>query len=93
MAIKCQCKDAQTPADPSMECFINSPKHFNCFEVYKFFIHGEEHTLHECAKLMNISHTTVKQIELSALKKIKELVKSGVLSADQLKDILKPTKD
>jgi len=93
MSIKCQCKDANTPAEPSMECYINSPEHSNCFEVYKHFIHSEEHTLHECAKLMSISHTTVKQIELSALKKLRDLVVSGQISEDKLKAILKPSKD
>lgn len=92
MPIKCQCKDPHTPATPDMDCFINSPEHYNCFEVYKYYLNSEEHTLHECAKLMSISHTTVKQIELSAIKKLRDLVVSGQISEEKLKAILNTPK-
>ena len=40
------------------------------------FINGRPHTLHSCAKILGISHTTVAQIEKEALKKLKEILKN-----------------
>lgn len=74
---------------PEMECYIKSPEHYNCFCVYAALIHETEHTLQEVAKLMNISHTTVKQIEAQALEKIRNSIKSGDITLEQAQTILK----
>jgi len=68
--------------------YINSEKFFNCFLVYKHYIQENQHTLQEVAALMDISHTTVKQIENQALGKIKELVKDGRITLNELRGII-----
>lgn len=72
--------------------FINQPEFFNCFLVYVHYIHDTSHTLQEVAALMNISHTTVKQIETQALNKLRETAQSGELSPKDMQRILKIVK-
>jgi len=82
--------------DPNILCtpetcdwYINAPKYYNCFLVYRYFIKDYEHTLQEVASRMDISHTTVKQIESQALKKLKEQIVKGSLKLEDLKQIIK----
>jgi len=77
--------------DPNVPCtaetcqwFINAPQYYNCFLVYKYYIHDCSHTLQEIANLLNISHTTVKQVETSALNKLRKAVQDGEIDAKEL---------
>jgi len=56
--------------------------------MYKHYIQESPHTLQEVAALMNISHTTVKQIENQALSKIRELVKEGKISLADFRGLI-----
>ena len=90
----CGSKNWRKPCTPdTCEWYIKAPKYFNCFLVYKHYIHENEHTLQEVAKLMDISHTTVKQIESQALDKIKALVANGEVTLEQVQQIFQKTED
>jgi len=54
--------------------WINCKNCFNCFRVYKYFIY-KPHTLQEVANILNISHTTVKQLEEISFNKIRNKIK------------------
>jgi len=86
--MKCRSIDPNELCTKDMECYINAPKYFNCFIVYQYYIQDTPHTLQEVAALMDISHTTVKQIESSALNKIRDLVKSGNVAVNTLNTLL-----
>ena len=82
--------------DPEILCtpetcdwYINSPKHFNCFLVYRNYIQECPHTLQEVAALLNISHTTVKQIESAALLKLRDLITDGTFSEEDIQRALR----
>jgi len=88
---KCGCG----ATDPEVLCtpetcnwYINSPNYFNCFLVYRWYIQDCTHTLQEVARLLDISHTTVKQIESQALKKLRDLVKIGEITIEDLQNVL-----
>jgi hypothetical protein len=87
--IKCGSTDPNSPCDPSMDCYINHPKYFNCICVYNHYINETEHTLQEVAKLMDMSHTTVKQIQEQAFSKIKNLIDAGELTKEQVQLVLR----
>lgn len=75
--MKC-CQDKKNPLEPckpGMDCYVNSPEHYNCFMVYMHYNRGKNHTLQEVAKLMDMSHTTIKCIEDQALNKLRDLLK------------------
>jgi hypothetical protein len=82
----------QNPNKPcrhkNCEWWIKHKEYFNCFEVYKYFM-CKNHTLQEIARLLEISHTTVKQIETIALNKLKQLTEDGKLNLKELKKIMK----
>lgn len=81
--------------DPNVLCtsetcdwYIRNKQYSNCFLVYRYYIQDTSHTLQEVAALMEISHTTVKQIETQALNKIRELVASGEITLQDIGLIL-----
>lgn len=90
------CKNCPYPEqDPNKTCkhndcdwWISSKDYYNCFLVYEHFI-KKPHTLHEIAKLLKISHTTVKQIESMAIEEIKDKLKSGDLALKSLENSIK----
>ena len=69
--------------------FIEDPEHFCCFHVYKYFLQDCEHTLQEVALKLGISHTTVKQQEALAIKKLQDSLKRGEISERDLRNLLK----
>jgi len=85
----CGTTDAEVLCTPeTCDWYINASNCFNCFLVYKWYIQENTHTLQEVAKLLDISHTTVKQIETQALKKLRDLVKDGKITIDDLQKVL-----
>jgi len=48
----------------------------------------KSHTLQEVANLLDISHTTVKQIETQAINKLRKAIEDGELQVEELKLIL-----
>jgi hypothetical protein len=76
---KCDCTiDPKNCPCSQEQCdwYINDKKHFNCFLVYKHFI-CHKHTLQEIAQKIGVSHTTIKQIEEEAMKKLKNAYRNN----------------
>ena len=73
---KCNFLENGTSCTEEHDCYINCPEYSNCYNHYKFYMNGIPHTLHQCAELLGISHTTVAAIEKSAISKLKEILQS-----------------
>jgi len=86
-------ENPEEPCKPGYSCYVNSPEHYNCFFVYMYFNEGKQHTLQEIAHLLDMSHTTVKCIQDSALAKLKQKVLEGHSTINELSLSNKSSKD
>jgi len=71
--MKCECKSVDEFDDnKKRECYVNSPKHFNCWFVWEHFWNGEPLTLEEVGDLLGVSYERIRQNEITALAKFKK---------------------
>lgn len=67
--MKCSNPSVSKCCTPEMDCFVNSPEHYNCFLVWSHFNKDSELTLHEVGELLDLSYESIRQIEVRALAK------------------------
>ena len=82
----CLKDNTDSPCSQKECCWhINSDEYFNCFLVFKHFLHdNNKYSLCKIAEIMGLSHMKVKIIEQEAIKKIK---KGLNLTDRQLKEL------
>lgn len=60
--IKCANTNLNKSCTPDMDCYINSPQHYNCYCVWQHFNGKKEYSLEEIAQLIGVSHQAISQI-------------------------------
>lgn len=73
--MKCKNTSVTKFCTKDMDCYVNSPQHFNCFCVWQYFNKETQLTLEEIGALLNLSYERIRQIEQIALKKYAENLK------------------